>query len=549
MEPRGEGKGRSGSRRRAGPDVWVVVAWWVVVAVLGFSRTDYTGDGLRHLPSIVEGLGPRLGEPRWLLFPGFLYGLLRPFVVLGLATDVGALAHVMMGATVVAGGVYMLALRACLVATGVDARHRAAALALAGASAGLLLPSADLMEPIFGATLAVCGLAWAARRAGAPAAEDRRRALLVAVASIVVAALLYQGLVLALGLVPLVVSRETLRDRRAQILSLLILAVVPLAMVGALVLAGDSVAHALGRALQGEENHFYSSYMKKSGVMARVVPVLAGPPQGLVSLTDFHGFNGLIASLRGGAGRREALETLAELAFGAAIVWLGVLGAARRRDVAVLLAFASLLILPVVRCQQYGYLKFYILFAVVVAFAAARERPAFVAAAALGLVALNLTPMFLYLPASLRDSRERAAVYAEAGRDSCWFTTAWIPSYSFRWPGRVCAVLGSLAGGHGATDAAVLAMGHGALTSCLDACFCGSSSVLTDDMTEAGGPLVAASAAQFRYTERDLGELVLPAARAERLSPAGAATPVFRYPASEQRRLCERLTHASKSVP
>jgi len=35
MEPRGEGSGPSGSRRRPGPDVWVVVAWWVVVAVLG----------------------------------------------------------------------------------------------------------------------------------------------------------------------------------------------------------------------------------------------------------------------------------------------------------------------------------------------------------------------------------------------------------------------------------------------------------------------------------------------------------------------------------
>jgi len=548
MEPsRPSGEGGARARDLRAPDVGVIAAWWLVVLALGFLRTDYTGDGLRHLPPILAGSGPHLGEPRWLLFPALLYGLLRPFVALGLATSAAGLARVMMGATVLAGLGYMLALRACLVARGFDARHRAAALALAGATAGILLPSSDLMEPIFGAAIVVGGLAWAARRAWAPGATpaDHRRALLVAVGAITAAALVYQGLVLALGLVPLVVPREALRDRRGLLLAALILAIVPVTMVGTLVAAGNGVGHAVGRALQGEENHFYSSFLKKSGLSARVVPVLAGPPQGLVALGDFRGFNGLIASLRGGPGRREALETLATLGFAALLVWVGVAAAARRRDIAVLLAFASLLILPVVRCQQYGYLKFYIFLPVVAAFAAAPARPLVTGAAALALLVLNTGTTFANLPAERRVAREQAAVYAEAGPRSCWLTTAWIPRYSFRWPGKTCAVLGSLGSAGGATDAEVLAAGHAALTGCLEACFCQSSSVLTEDMTTVGaGPAMADSARQFRYTAFDLQQLLLPPSRAEVASAAGALVPVFRYSAPDQRRLCESVTHA-----
>ncbi|HEX4406202.1 MAG TPA: hypothetical protein VH560_15295, partial [Polyangia bacterium] len=315
----------NGGRWRIDLDLWVIAAWWLLVVALGFSRPDYTGDGLRHLPAIVDGTGFHLGEPRWLLFPGFLYTLLRPFVVLGLAPDVVSLIRFMTSATVLAGAAYMLALRACLVASGVDdVRRRAAALALAGSTAGIFLPSFDLSEPIFGAALVIMGLAWAARRANASGASpaERRRALIVSVATIATATLLYQGLVLAIGLLPLVIPRDTFRDRRALLISALILAAIPLVIVGALVAAGNSVPYAIGRAIHGEENEFYRTFLKKTGVSARVLPLIAGPPQGFVQHPDFHGFNGLIASLRGGVGRREAVETLASMGFTAAIAWL-----------------------------------------------------------------------------------------------------------------------------------------------------------------------------------------------------------------------------------
>jgi hypothetical protein len=68
-------------------------------------------------------------------------------------------------------------------------------------------------------------------------------------------------------------------------------------------------------------------------------------------------------------------------------------------------------------------------------------------------------------------------------------------------------------------------------------------------MTEPAAEDLTALARQFRYTAFDLGELVVPAARAERLSPAGATTPIYRYPPADQRRICERLSRAVAAPP
>jgi hypothetical protein len=535
----------------ASPDLWVIAAWFVFAAAGGFLRRDFTGDGVRHLGAIASGAGLHLGEPRWLLFPGLLYLLMRPFVVLGLAPTVESLTRVMMGATLLAATAYMLALRACLVAARVDVRRRAAALALAGLSAAFFVASTDLMEPIYGASLIVCTLAWAARRVarvGSTAAEHRR-ALLVTVAAIALAALTYQGLVLAVGLLPLVFPREVLRDRRALVLSLAILACVPIVMIGGLVLAGNSVPHALKRALQGEENGLYRNFLKHSGPLSRVLPLVGGPPQGIVNLQDFRGFNGLLAGLRGGPGRSEALWTLARFALGGGIVLAGLLAALRRKDRGLLIAFAVMMILPLVRYQQYGYIKFYIFMAVLVAYGAARARPAVVAVLAVVLLSLSVKPMLSSVPEELAVYHEHEALYAQVGPRSCWVTPAWVPPHFFLWPGRICGVLATLASGHGETEDDVVAAAHAATTTCLEACFCDSSAVFTDDMTEASSENLAISARQFQYTVFDLGELVLPTARAERVSPAGASKPVLRYPVADQRRICERLTRARATAP
>src|SRR5262245_15092111 len=91
---------RRGSWAARNPDVIVIAVWLILAAVAGFSRRDFGGDGLRHLGPIVSLDHPKLGEPRWLLFPSLMFILLRPFVALGLVTSVEGLARPMMAAVI-----------------------------------------------------------------------------------------------------------------------------------------------------------------------------------------------------------------------------------------------------------------------------------------------------------------------------------------------------------------------------------------------------------------------------------------------------------------
>jgi hypothetical protein len=538
-------RGRLWRAAAAAPDLFVIAGWWALICAIGFLRKDFCGDGVRHLPALLGSALPHLGEPRWLFFPALLFVVLRPAVALGLVYDVEGLTRVMMGATVLAAGVYLLAVRACLTARGIAPGRRAAALAVAGGSAGLLVSATDLMEPIFGAALVAVGLAVAARRAAAPgaSADDCRHALLTAVAAIAAATLLYQGLLVGLGLVPLVVPGRTLRDRRALAQAALILAAVPLVMIGALSAGGNSFGRGVARSVLAEENPLYRSYLGKPGLAPYLVALTAGPPQGLVTLGEHHGFRGVLADLRAPATRWPALRVLARLGLAMAVLAVGAIAALRRHDWPLLWSFAALLVLPVLfRPQLYGYIKFYVLLPIVLAFGAARAPAAAAAAVAALLLSLNARPLLAGLPAQRRFYSDRVEAYARADSRSCWLTTAWEPPFSFRWPGTVCPILGALAGGGGEDAARVAASARAALTACLEDCFCRSSAVFTDDMTETARPLVADSARHFGYTAVDLEALVLPVQRARLASRAGSRLPVYRFPPDEQRRRCELVS-------
>lgn len=529
----------------AAPDLWVVAGLGALVVAIGFLRKDFCGDGVRHLPAVLRSAHPELGEPRWLFFPALVFALLRPVVALGLVDDVEGLTRVMMAATVIAAGLYLLAVRACLVALGIAPARRAAALAVAGGSASFLLAATDLMEPIFGATLFAVGLAFAARHAAAPGATegDRRRALLAAVAATAAAALLYQGLILGLGLIPLVIPASTLWERRALAQSALILAAVPLAMLGALAASGNSLGRAWSRTVLAEENPLYRSYLEKPGLTPYMVALVAGPPNGVVTLGDYHGFRRVLANLRQPGERWPALAVLLRLGLGIAVLAAGAIAAWHRRDWALLAACATLAVLPLVRTQQYGYVKFYVLLPIVLASGAARAPAAAASAVAALLLALNGGALLAALPAQRQLYADRVDVYGRAGADACWLTIAWEPPFSFLWRGSVCPIFGLLARGTGEDVAQASAAGQAMLTGCLETCFCRSSGVFTDDMTEAAGPLVADSARHFAYAGPNLETLLLPVAQAELASRPGSTPPVYRYPPAEQRRRCDLVAH------
>jgi hypothetical protein len=269
----------------------------------------------------------------------------------------------------------------------------------------------------------------------------------------------------------------------------------------------------------------------------------------VVYLQDFRGFNSMLAGLRGGPDRSEALWSLFRFVLGGGIVLAGLLAALRRKDRGLLIAFAVMMILPLARHQQYGYLKFYIFMAVLIAYGAARARPAVVAVLAVALLWINVKPRLSSVPEGLAHYHQHAATYAQVGPRSCWVTPAWVPPYFFLWPGRICGVLATLASGHGQTEHDVVAAAHASTTSCLEACFCESSAVFTDDMTEVSAQDLVTLGQTFQYTALDLGDLVVSTARAERLSPAGASKPILRYPLAEQQRICGVLTRARAAAP
>jgi hypothetical protein len=435
--------------------------------------------------------------------------------------------------------VYLMAVRRCLIALQVTPRARALALALAASSGALFFAATDFIEPLSAAAVALAGIAFAAGRTRDPARSEveKRRAVLVAVAAIALAALLYQGVILAAGLLLVVVPRPVLRDRKLLITAGAIFALVPVTIGVSLALAGHGATYAAARVLSPGDNPLYNSYLRRPGPAPRLVALLAGPPQGLIALRDFHGLNGVLAGLRSPALRGWALENVALLAFGGAIVGAGVIAAVRRRQWSLLAAFAILLILPVaVRYQQYGYLKYYIMLPFLVAVGASRARPALVGLAATVLILANGAALVGSLRAERAEYDRRVPVYTQAGAASCWLTSGWVPRFDFRWPGQTCAILANLQayiGEHATGQAGP----HAALSRCLDSCFCQSSAVFTDDMTDDAKPGVRELAEHFQFSSLDLTSLTLPPDRAIVLTP-GQPTPVLSYPRAEQQRLC-----------
>src|SRR5262249_14928819 len=148
---------------------------------------------------------------------------------------------------------------------------------------------------------------------------------------IALAGLIYQGVILAVALLPLVAPiRELLRPRTA-IPAAIILAIVPIVMIGLLTLSGDTVAHAAMRAAFGEENPIYRNFQRKPGLAPYLVALVAGPSHGVLEIRGFTGFQPVLAHLSDPNARGAAIWTLALFLLGGMIVATLMFAAARAR--------------------------------------------------------------------------------------------------------------------------------------------------------------------------------------------------------------------------
>jgi hypothetical protein len=432
---------------------------------------------------------------------------------------------------------YLVALRSILQSMGASEHSRAAALALAGVSAPLLTLGTDILEPLSAAAIAVIGLGYAA--AGRPDAPDARRRILVAVAAIALGGLVYESVILAIGLLPLVVPLRELVRPRTALPAAMILAIVPVVMIGLLVMNGDSLAHAATRAALGAENPLNRSFLRRPGLAQHVVALFAGPPQGVLKMDEFSGFNRVLAQLSDPNARGAAIWTLVLFLLGGVIVAVLMFAAARARAWWVLVGFATLLVpLVLLQPQYYGYLKFYILFPVVLAVAAV-HLPARVAGTIALIVALiNVPARVDGLIQERAFARVVTPVYEAAGTEACWVTDAWVPPLHMRWRGQICGI-GTLLLGTGEDVNRLLATQRRALTECLEACFCRSSEVLTDNMTSDRRSVVQQQATTFGFDRIAIDDLLLRPGEGETLTPGDR--PIQRYRPDRQRQVCDAI--------
>jgi len=427
------------------------------------------------------------------------------------------------------GIVFLFAIRSWLVAECSDSTRRAVALWLAGGCAPVLILFSDVAEPQLAAAIVACGLAYARLRRD-DGDERAERGAVVAIVAIAIAAVIYQGAILALGMLPLVIPPRTAVSRRVAGAAAASVVVALAAMIAAQFAAGTTARMAAAAVVAGERNPLTRSLMSRPAPVKYLAAVIAGPPQGIVALDNFSGIPALWSALRGPdrQAAQQAVLNAARLLLGLVIVGILVAVGIRTASWRTLGALGVLLALPVLRNRQYGYPKFFILWPIPIALLATRCRPRTILLAASAVLLAN-TSLVVH---DIRRGRELSAAvreqYRRATPTTCWLTAGWSPPLSYRWPGTTVPILGILATGNDpATQATTL-------TAALRHCFCESDAVWTDASSR-DADMLASLARHFDYHSIALNSVLSDSSRlADSLSLPGAHA----YSEPDQRRIC-----------
>ncbi|HEU4937655.1 MAG TPA: hypothetical protein VFT39_14440 [Vicinamibacterales bacterium] len=487
----------SDTRHRLAADQLVLLAIAALLILAGAMRREFLGDGVRHLPAILSSrIQP--GEPRWLLFPPLANVWIRLLLAIGVAGDAESTLRALLVSSIASGIVFLVALRAWLRSECGDNSRRAAALFLAGSCGPFLILFTDVAEPPVAAAIAAAGLAYA--RACRDDSQHGARAAYGAIAAIAIASMIYQGVILALGMVPLVVSTKTITRRRLVLATGIAVLAVMMAMAAVEVGRGTSAIAAAATVVRGEHNPLMRSMMAAASPLKYAAAVLAGPPQGIVALDNYGGLRALQSSV--GRGDRTAVVNVVLLLVGLLVTGVLFLRGVRDRQWSVLAAAVVLLALPVIRNQQYAYVKFYVLWPIPVALLALRCHSRTIFAAAAIVLAAN----GWLLTEQIRRGRENyshaRAAFASASPSTCWFTSGWTPPFAYLWPGSATPMLGTLGTG---TEPDVQ---RAALTAALRRCFCESAAVWTDT-TMRDGQVVRSVADHFEYSRIDFASVLI----------------------------------------
>ncbi len=511
---------------RVSSDLVVLVTIAALLIIAGSLRREFLGDGVRHLHAALSAqIQP--GEPRWLLFPPLARVWVRALSAAGLIAGPEGALRALVVLSIASGILFLFCIRAWLRFEGDDEARRAAALLLAGSCAPVLILFSDIAEPPVAAAIAAAGLACA--RVSRDDESRARAAMLCAVGAIALASLIYQGTILALGMLPLVVSRRTVRRRDVVLASSGAVVLVTMTMIAAQISAGTSARVAAAAVVQGEHNPLARSMMASPSPSKYVAAVIAGPPQGIVALENYSGLRALASDVA--SGNQTAITNVILLLLGLAATAMLLVRGVRERQWRVLAAAAVILALPVIRNQQYAYVKFYVLWPIPVALLAMRWRTRMIFVTATIVFAANAWLVGAQIRQGRDHYRDARATYASATPSTCWLTSGWTPPFAYLWPGSATPMLGTLATG---TDPEAQ---RAALATSLRHCFCDAEKVWTDT-TSRDSEVVTSIARHFEYRDIDLASVLM-----DPREPNGKFVPnVWLYSESARQRACRTVS-------
>ena len=510
--------------RRARSETLVLAAFSLLLVVVAACRQEFIGDGVRHLQGAIESDAPQFGAPRWLLFPALAWLLIHPLAALGVVTGIEPAIQVILALCVLSGIAYVWGLDVWLRAEGCPPQARAAALMMAGSTTPFLVLYSDIAEVQFPAAIVVLALAGCRARFAPDRGGDGT--VLVTVAAIALAALLYQGLVLALLFIPLVAPLATLRRKNVLVAAAAIALLVPATMILSRLSAGDGVDTAGLTTFRGERGELVRASLASPTPMKWAAALVAGPPQAVVGLWRFQGLPSIARGVL--AHDRDAVTNALRLAVGMGLVVLLGWGVVRTRDWRLVLATLGVVALPVIRNQQYTYSKYYVLFPVVLALASLKLRPKYVAMAAAVTLALNSQLVARQVVEGRARSFDVQQAYRAATSDDCFFTSDWGAPFWHRWPGSSAALISILWANDGATK-------DDRVTPALRDCFCRSGRVWTDT-TAAATDEVTRLTEYFGATAASVKEFLYRPGDGEAIAENGAR--IFEYSERRKDELC-----------
>ena len=514
------------------PDVLVIIALGLLLTLFAVLRQEFIGDGIRHLPTALETNRPTFGTPRWLLFPVLTWLIVHLLPGAAFNGAIETAIRALLALSVASGITYLAGLNWWLRAERHDAAARAAALLGAGATMPFLVLYSDVAEAQLPAAMAVTALAVCRVRFASGRGGDGT--ILFTVATIAVASLIYQAVVLSLVFLPLVAPLERFPRRTVAIGIALITLCIPAILIAARMAAGDPVSVALLTTFRGERGDLVRASLTSATPMKWAAALLAGPPQAIVGLWKFQGLP-LLA--RGVVIRdADAFANAARLSLGLGIVGLLAWAAVRTRDWRIAVAALGVVALPILRNQQYTYVKFYLLWPAVVALAMTKLRLRHASAIAIIIVVLNSWLVARTVVEGRGRRADAQTAYVKATASDCYFTMDWGPPFWHTWPGSSAAIISIF----WAADEQA-AGEQDRVTPAVRDCFCRATSVWTDATVEAGGDVLRLTN-QFGYAGLPLSDFLY--RREDGFALPTSVTPMFVFSPARQAELCAKARSA-----